>query len=544
MSFTTRVLCTLLISLTFISFSFAALDRIKIQNRQLVDSYNRVRQFHGINIVNKTLPYLSNFVTQAQVQEIANEWGFNVVRTGFMWDGYEHVQGVTSQSYLQNSINIMNNLYAANGIYSLWDIHQDIFSAGWCGDGFPNWAAILDAVVEAEAPFPLPVVGSTPYPLVPGVGINTSYCLGPLYQGDYYLTPAVGDIWANFYANTDGVQTQFINMFSNLAKNLAGNPNLLGYEIINEPFPGNIYVDGNLLANSTYADLTLLAPLYDAVSVAVRKYDQQGLLFFEPLVTNGEVIPRTAGFTHPPGNTPNLDVLSFHVYCDVNPTYQYECYEVGGAYAGQCASINDPGYCNDIFFPTDFEVRNADAQALNVPMFITEFGSFYQNATVDDPINELIVDLASQYLASWVNWDILYVQANPNIIPVIVRPYAQAIAGQPLSESFNRTTGLYVLNFTINKSITAPTEIFIPITVHYPKGVLVSISPANVLSYYYPTSYLINFNPTIFSKQGEKVTITITPDGGYLSAAPLLTPSVIYFIVTFLAVNLMFVLTL
>ena len=173
-------------------------------------------------------------------------------------------------------------------------------------------------------------------------------------------------------------------MFDKLSKYFANDNNVLGFEIINEPFPGSIYTDFNLFTNSTYGDLMNLQPLYDSVGSIIRKNAPSKFIFFEPLVTNGEVLARKAGFAHPPGGKANADhsVLSAHFYCDYSVVYEYECPLAGPEYQEECAILTSPDYCY-LLYASQYAVRSADAKALGVPLINTEFGSWTGNITED-----------------------------------------------------------------------------------------------------------------------------------------------------------------
>ena len=80
-------------------------------------------------------------------------------------------------------------------------------------------------------------------------------------------------------------------------------PSLLGYELINEPWAGDIYNNPALLLPG-YAGRHNLAPVYEEVSAAIRGVDDDSVIFFEP-VTWGVVQPGTgvggSGFDRVPG---------------------------------------------------------------------------------------------------------------------------------------------------------------------------------------------------------------------------------------------------
>jgi hypothetical protein len=67
------------------------------------------------------------------------------------------------------------------------------------------------------------------------------------------------------------------------------------------------------------------------------------------------------------------------------------------------------------------------------------------------------------------------INAGGRALDAIVRPYARAIAGEPLAMHFDRQRGTFTLRFRHDPTVTEPTEIFLPAT-QYPRGVRVTVS--------------------------------------------------------------------
>ncbi len=114
--------------------------------RPFVDSLGRERYFHGVNAVVKGYPWhpsIEGFNAATSLSDddfkIMQGMGFTVIRLGFMWAGFEPIRGNFNTTYL----NVIKSI-AANaskfGIYTLIDMHQDVFSERFCGEGMPSWA--------------------------------------------------------------------------------------------------------------------------------------------------------------------------------------------------------------------------------------------------------------------------------------------------------------------------------------------------------------------------------------------------------------------
>ena len=149
--------------------------------------------------------------------------------------------------------------------------------------------------------------------------------------------------WQAFYSNWDGLGDAFAAAWAKVAQRFAHRPEVLGLELINEPFAGvssttiprgcvfaahnisrpresragqDFYTEGDWVMvpwpNPLNADAKNLQPLYDRVNAAVRKVDDEVLLMFAGIIWDNF----GAGFTAPPGGPDfaNRSVLAYHYY--------------------------------------------------------------------------------------------------------------------------------------------------------------------------------------------------------------------------------------
>ena len=66
--------------------------------------------------------------------------GYNTIRLGVLWAGAEPVEGKFNQTYFDQIKEIVKFSSEA-GVYPLLDMHQDVWSRKFCGEGVPDWAA-------------------------------------------------------------------------------------------------------------------------------------------------------------------------------------------------------------------------------------------------------------------------------------------------------------------------------------------------------------------------------------------------------------------
>jgi endoglycosylceramidase len=126
--------------------------------------------------------------------------------------------------------------------------------------------------------------------------------------------------------------------------------------------------------------------------------------------------------------------------------------------------------------------------------FISEFGAMDQRGEQLDLATE-ILDWADSNFQSWAYWQLKFYDdfttknkeesfwdTNGKLevqkLRTLSRTYAQAIAGVPLSMSFDSKTAQFDLSFR-PRALGAPTEIYLNEDLHYKDGYDLSILPAN-----------------------------------------------------------------
>ena len=231
-------------------------------------------------------------------------WGFNTARVGVMWTGVNPEPNVYNETYIKIISDILDNL-EANGINALIDVHQDVISSYFClYDGAPTW--LIDLSNSSTQPFPWPLEWD-----------GTNPCPSTRAWGQNYFAEATGAAFQDLYDNTNGMRDYFNSFWQKIATAFK-QKNVLGYEIINEPWAGDIYKQPSLLLPGV-AGRDNLQPFYHEVAAAIREVDAAHLIFYEPvtwgMIFNGSL--SGSGFTEVPGGAAyaNKSVFSFHYYC-------------------------------------------------------------------------------------------------------------------------------------------------------------------------------------------------------------------------------------
>lgn len=192
-----------------------AYQGIRTEGTRFVDSKGKTLILSGINLVEKN-PAV-NYIPQDTVGLFDRfvQWGFNCIRLGIIWDGAEPEPGKYDEAYLEK-IQTLVDRAASHGIYVMLDMHQDLYGRQF-SDGAPAWATLTDSLPHAT---------------------------GVIWSDSYLISPAVQRAFDNFWANKPapdgiGLQDHYAALWQHIARRFAGNPNVVGYDIMNEPFNGS-----------------------------------------------------------------------------------------------------------------------------------------------------------------------------------------------------------------------------------------------------------------------------------------------------------------
>lgn len=412
-----------------------------------LDEAGRVRIFHGCNRVKKSAPwYFKDMLASDAEFDLLEALGFNVVRLGFMWSGFNPAPGVFNSTYLQAIQTIVKRL-AARGIYTLLDMHEDVLSSKFCTyDGAPLW--VVNKASPPKHAFPWPLKGN---------------CSGRFWMANT-LTEAAAAAYQDLYDNTRGMLDDMAAFWARGAQAFAATPSVLGYELINEPFAGNFYADPALLLPGVAGGKNLQR-MYDTVATAIYSHDTRHLLFYEP-VTWGMIFDgKTAGsgFTHVPGGAAhaNTSVFTFHYYCkSFVPHYETE-------------PTLTKAVCDDAVKPLVFEAAKKETRRLGGAAFMSEGLSCDFEQKDARAECEAVMAALDKQLMSYTD----YADSQGDTFAPSqaqqegwARSYARAVAGTPLNMSFDAASKAFELCYTIDASIAAPTEVFASRTYSYPQG--------------------------------------------------------------------------
>jgi endoglycosylceramidase len=431
-----------------------------------VDPSGRVLLLHGINIVEKSAPYYPSAAgfSNADAVWLANN-GFRVVRVGILATGLMPTPGVIDERYIAHIAQTVRDL-GRHGIYTLLDFHQDGYGPEVGDDGFPAWMTNTGNAVNNHVGFPL-----------------------------YYIEdPATQQAFQSFWNNadaTDGtsLQNDYVSMFHAVAQRFANNPDILGYDVFNEPWPGNTWQSCATPPTACKSlDLSELAPVYAKVVAGIRSAGDSHLVFGEPFsLFNYGLAPTNIPL---PGDDPQTG-MSFHMYT--------------------LAPAQEP----DVIAKAVKWSHTTGGALLN-----TEWGAVRDATDIERQADELDAGLVP-----WIFWSMGEVVNNLELPPTgsnlttstvdaLVQPYPLAVAGTPKRLTYTPADGTLSFRWSTSKpgggsyAAGTTTELVAPSTV-YPTGYRVVISGGTVTSR--PCASTI----TVANDPGKRVvSITVLPAEG------------------------------
>lgn len=444
-------------ALTPAALTSADTPQLRREGRWMVDEKNRVVLLHGINAVWKLPPY-SPPDTALGFTAADADWlrdhGFNSVRLGTIFAGVMPQEGVIDQVYL-NRVDRVVQLLASRGIWVMLDFHQDLYNERYGGEGFPEWATHDDGI-----------------PNVTDVG----------FPGNYFL-PGTSRAFDNLWANTNGLWDHYRDAWKVVASKWQNQPYLMGYDLINEPYPGMDLATCTNPAGCPGHDELKLQAFQTHVLEGIREVDRKNLVWIEPNIVFNFGAKSNLGqvtkFTDPQLG------FSWHTYCLPAALLHAQ-------------GFNDLPTCQQLHSIVFANAEESIAR-MGATTLLTEFG-----AADDLPDITNVMALADAQFTSWQYWHYkgwndptsedptggaqsMFVKDDDlgsvklDKLKLLERTYPQATAGVPIALSFDPKTADFSYRYT-PRIAGGPTEIHVPVALHYPNGYRVEVTGASVLS--------------------------------------------------------------
>lgn len=464
--------------------------------------------------------------------DLLKNLGFNIVRLLISWKAIEPRPNPNleellpeGRKYLEYMKEIIDELHARN-LYVILDFHQDIANEVYGGDGFPDWAIVIDE--EHEKPKP---------PTKPDKKWQFKYMINKS------LKETLKSFWENDLTNLDEglknypVRThlektigQTVKFFKSLNDGL-GHPAILAVEPFNEPHPSTI--------PKKEFEAKYLVDYYRNVNSEIENFDKTLFIFIEPRVD--WIMPADSGGMPVSYGASPLDVkssfkmdfiknvmvdkklvtkkLETYLPSDLNSIsrfgnngvlsfHYYDTFAVASSFV----KIPESLYTYKIEFPVIFSQLSQAATERGLIPFITEFGAFQEAEQIreylDLQYNQIEAFLLNATIWNYdlynteegkdnwnyENYSLLGPDRKPRNVDAVARPYPMRSSAEPILIFFDIDSKYASIVLKGKVFTREPTVIYIPFDIHYsPEFTVWSTSnelkwdKMNNLLYWYPS---------------------------------------------------------
>jgi hypothetical protein len=300
--------------------------------------------------------------------------GATVVRLPIAWANIEPTQGHYDQAALDRARQIVTDAGAA-GLLVVLDMHQFGWSPCFGGNGMPEWA-------------------TNPCPHLDSSQSN----------------PAVEAVPETAFWRSSDLQAAFARAWVAAAKAVGSPPNLLGYDLLNEPPLG-------LIPPAVFEN-AVLKPFYQRVAAGLRAVDPGGLMFVEPAVSS---------FAH------RFTMVNLGIQRAVYSPHLYgDSFNDAAFHAGDFAGPTQ--------FMPDLRLGEQEAKDIGAAVWPGEWGNLDPSQTVAYNVvgyAEDMLEAQDQVMVGSAYWTYFTGGGswNPTITAVLTRPSVFAVAGTPTALS-------------------------------------------------------------------------------------------------------------
>ena len=454
-----------------------AMDKIFAQGQKLMDSHGRERIFNGLDLCDKGV-----YRQEKGRRVYCNQWkkgmgkmlrdaGISLVRLGLIWDAVEPEMGSYDDAFLQYIRDILDEC-AAEEIYVYLDMHQDLYSGfgDGPGDGAPAWATLTGKYTYSKPKF--------------------------VWAEGYFWGKAVHRAFDNFWGNAvlcgKGIQDRYIDMWVYVVEKLGSHPAVIGFDVMNEPFPGSAggkvfkklianlvkttvtdsavsktelvrralrreerpkvldLYDGEILRKITAAaddiirrfDTEKYAPFLNRITKAIRSTGCDKIIVMENSYYSNLGIPYACPAPAVDGKRDGNAVFAPHAYDFMVDTPQYK-------------------YASNERIKAIFDEHKRSQQRLDVPVIVGEWGGFAEGNEWFHHVKFLLrlFDANRWSQTYWAYFEGLL--ESELFREVLVRPYPMAVSGTIERYCHDREADTFTLIYSQDREYDAPTEIFL-----------------------------------------------------------------------------------
>ena len=396
---------------------------LRPEGRWVTDRTGRVVVVHGVDLVARAEPWLPGPAGFGDDDaRLLARAGFGAVRLGVVPAAVMPRPDAIDRAYLARIVGTVR-LLARHGLLTLVVVHQDQWSPRYLGSGLPGWMTRDDGL-----------------PAAPRARSPRGYVTSP------GLDRAFKSFWANRPASGGvGLMDRWTQIAGAVARALARERSLVGYDLMNAPWPGPRW-QSCVLDGCAGFQRASLPRLWRRAVAQVRSVDADATTWIEPPA----LAPVLAPLLLPATGDRRRSGLVFQADCGLAAAAS------AGAAGLPCGALQ----------ATALDRAVAWSRSAGRPALLTGPAATRRGATVAG-----LRRIADARMLSWLRWPYANVPVRPGDQPGIVRdlgrpatganvdearlgaldtPYPRLIAGTPVGWSHAPKTGVFTASWSTN----------------------------------------------------------------------------------------------
>ncbi len=404
--------------------------------QRIVDPLGRHRILHGVNISNdvKRSPYTC--WAEAEDYSRLRTWGQSAIRLLTSWAAIMPEPGVIDETYLEDYDQRVAWAREA-GMLVIIDMHQDLFSEGFGGNGAPRWACDeeLYAAHERRSPWYL-----------------------------NYFSPQIWECYERFWTSEE-LTGYFIDAAVAVAERYTDEDHVIGIDLYNEPaWALNRH-------NPAEFERDQLQPFYERLMDALDAAAPGYIYFVEPPISQ-QIFSSESAFE--PFERPNIVFAPHYYHGGVHDDHYWDAdptplIEVLGSY-------------------------QRTAESLGIPWILGEWGGYTDSVNFDLYL-ESILGILEEHQVAALHWQYergehgftpLWADGTEkeHVVNVLSHVFPKATGGELVSYRYHHETRVFSMTLRTLPQVTAPTVLAFPAARHYPDGFTIhSTDAAGTWSY-------------------------------------------------------------
>lgn len=430
------------------------------QGRWVTDAQGRVVIVHGVNLTAGAAPWQ---VTAAGFGDddaaLLARAGFAAVRLAVVPAAVMPRPGAVDRRYLDGVLRTVR-LLARHGLMTMVVLHQEQWGPRYLGSGLPGWMTLDDRTPS-----------------------------GPRRRapGGYVTNPALARAFQSFWANRSGpgdvgLEDRWTQIAGAVARRLAHEHTLVGYDLMNAPWPGGTTWRDCVNSGCGAFQRLRLARLWRRAVATVRSVDPDAITWIEPPA----LAPVVAPLLLPATGDPRRSGLAFQADCGLAAAASPD------AAAQPCGALQAGA----------LDRAGAWSAAAKRPALLTGGAALRRGATASG-----MRGLADARMVSWLRWSYADVPSAPGAQPGVVHdlarpptgdnvdearlqaldaPHPRLVAGTPERWSLSATTGVFRASWSTTLPSGEPaadgavSEVWLGRR-HFPAGFRLTVTGASVV---------------------------------------------------------------